>query len=531
LPDRELKPGESADITAPALVNLGTRSVRLQQIEEAEPLESLPAATLAPGSGALISSLVQATFAQSGGQAMEPNQLISWIQTLLGLLHSAAGSDDFYAQAARALVELVKLDSGRILFRMGDRWDVKTVQAGPRLLADSSWRPSSRVMANLLREKKTSWQVPDAGAGASTRGIDAVVAAPIVDRKGEVIGALYGERRQVGGQVLKPISQLEAMLVEVLASGVAAGLSRVEHEQAALNLRLQMEQHFGKRLATKLNARPELLEGRDTEISILFCDIRGFSRISEKLGAAKTVEWVSDVMGVLSQCVEDSEGVIIDFVGDELLAIWGAPEDQLDHAMRACRTALSMFANLAALNERWQPILGEPCALGIGINSGTCQVGNVGSKLKVKYGAMGNNVNLASRVQGATKHLKASLLITDATREGLTATSQSGSKFGTGDSFSTRRLCQVRVVNIAKPVTLYELTEPNKPRWNELKAGYEEALSEFTRGEFRQACRILGRLILDHPNDGPSLLLLSRAVGCLVEKPVDFDGVMVLAGK
>lgn len=516
---QELAPGASAQITLPAVLRVGKRTLRLQLVEDpgTEVLASLPMATMAPGDSSLISSVMTATI---GGAAMEANQLTAWIQAFLGLLHSAAGSEDFYAQAARALVDLVKLDSGRVLFRAGDAWQVKTVQAA-RLTADSEWRPSSRVMSNVVREKKTFWQVPDARSGASFKGIDAVVAAPIRDRKGDVIGALYGERRQVGGQVQRPISQMEAMLVDVLASGVAAGLARVEHEQAALKARLTLEQSFGKRLAAKLENHPELLDGRDTEISVLFCDIRGYSRISEKLGPARTVEWISEVMGVLAQCVEDHDGVVIDYIGDEMMAIWGAPEDQPDHAVRACRTALAMFDRLPSLNERWQPILQEAVQLGIGINSGMAQVGNVGSKLRLKYGAMGNTVNLGSRVQGATKYLKAPVLITGATQTALPASS----------AFETRRLCQVRVVNIAQPVTLFELTKSDHPTWAGLKLGYEEALAEFTRGEFRQACRILGRLIRDYPDDGPTLLLLSRAVGCLVEEPIPFDPVMVLAGK
>lgn len=187
--------------------------------------------------------------------------------------------------------------------------------------------------------------------------------------------------------------------------------------------------------------------------------------------------------------------------------------------MRACRTALAMFEHLPHLNERWEETLQEPLQLGIGINSGIAQVGNVGSKIKFKYGAMGKTVNLASRVQGATKHLKTSLLITDTTQAGL------------DDHFQTRRLCQVRVNNIAQPVTMYELVAPNKVGWVGLKLGYEQALDSFSRKDFRPACRVLGRLILDHPNDGPTLILLSRAVGCLVEEPEDFSPVMVLSSK
>jgi adenylate cyclase len=515
---QELQPGTMCQVSLPVVIRVGKKTLRMQTAEEEESLASLPMATLAPGAMSMVSGL-QATFARSGAAAMEADQLTAWIDAFLGLLHSAAGSEDFYVKAARALVDLVKLDSGRVLFRAGENWSETAVQTAARHPADPEWQPSRRVLGQVLREKKTFWQVPDSKISASTRGVDAVVAAPILDRKGDVIGALYGERRQIGAQVQRPISQLEAMLVEVLASGVAAGLARVEQEQAALRVRLQMEQYFGQRLAGKLVDHPELLVGRDTAISVLFCDIRGFSRISEKLGPARTVDWISDVMSVLSQCVQDSEGVVVDYIGDELMAIWGAPEDQPDHARRACRTALAMFASLVPLNERWQAVLHEPLDLGIGINSGNAQVGNVGSKLRLKYGAMGNTVNLGSRVQGATKHLKTSMLITESTRAGL------------DESFATRRICQVRVVNIAQPVALHELVGPSKSSWAGLKLDYEQALDAFTQGQFRPACRILGRLILDHPNDGPTLLLLARAVNCLVEEPEPFDPVMVLAGK
>src|SRR5437762_9902858 len=130
------------------------------------------------------------------------------------------------------------------------------------------------------------------------------------------------------------------------------------------------------------------------------------------------------------------------------MALWGAPDDQPEHARRACQAALAMFESLPQMNERWQPTLQEPLALGIGVNSGSAQVGNVGSRIKFKYGALGNTVNLASRVQGATKHMKAGLLITEATRALL------------DDGYATRRLCQVRVVNIEQPVTLFELVPP-----------------------------------------------------------------------
>lgn len=514
--NQDLGPGETCKVPLPVVLRIGRKMLRLQPIEEDEAMNSLPQATLAPGANTPMPRL-GAAFPRREGAAMDADQLMAWIHAFLGLLQSAAGSEDFYVKAASALVELVNLDSGRVLFREGGKWQEKAMHVSPKKGAPAEWRPSSRILANVLREKKTFWQVPE--ISTSTWGLDAVVAAPILDRHGEVIGALYGERRLIGMEVKDPISQLEAMLVEVLASGVAAGLARVEQEHAALRVRTQMEQYMTSRLAAKLVDHPDLLVGRDTDVSILFCDIRGFSRITEQLGPARTVELISDVMSVLTQCVLDRDGVVVDYIGDALMAMWGAPEDQPDHAIRACQTALAMFAALPALNQRWQSILHDTLGLSIGINSGTAQVGNVGSRIKFKYGALGNTVNLSSRVQGATKYLKTPILITAATQAAL------------DDRFLTRRLCDVRVVNIEQPVTLYELAEANRENWPVLKRDYEQALDEFTHGNFRPACRILGRLTLDHPHDGPTLILLSRAVNNLVNDPETFDPVMTLEGK
>ncbi|HLW66342.1 MAG TPA: adenylate/guanylate cyclase domain-containing protein, partial [Gemmataceae bacterium] len=272
-------------------------------------------------------------------------------------------------------------------------------------------------------------------------------------------------------------------------------------------------------LSHQLARHPNLLQGRDTEVSVIFCDIRAFSRISERLGPAKTVEWINDVLSALSECVRAEEGVLVDYVGDELMAMWGAPDEQPDHAARACRAALAMLNCLPALNERWQTTLKEPLDLGLGVNTGLARVGNVGSQQKFKYGPLGNTVNLASRVQGATKYLKCRVLITGATRAKLDS------------SFATRRLCSVRVVNIAEPVALHELVPRNQPHWPAAQIEYEKALLEFEKQNFSKAASILGNWRVEHPEDAPPLLLLYRVVQCMVEEPGEFDPIWSLPGK
>jgi adenylate cyclase len=231
------------------------------------------------------------------------------------------------------------------------------------------------------------------------------------------------------------------------------------------------------------------------------------------------VAWISDIMTTLSRCVLAHRGVLVDYVGDELLAMWGAPEKPIEPARLACRAALEMLAALPALNQRWQALLQEPVQVGIGVNTGKAWVGNTGSEHKFKYGPLGNTVNLASRVQGATKYLGCPLLITQNTESQLEG------------SFETRRLATVRVVNIAEPVALYELTAPGRAGWPAQKVRSERALEAFERGEFREAARLLGNLLADHPGDAPAVMLLSRAVQAMMDDPRSFDPVWILPGK
>src|SRR5262249_24059895 len=153
------------------------------------------------------------------------------------------------------------------------------------------WRPSQRIIERVRNDRKTFWELPRLDSG-SIMGVQAVVAAPILDQRAEVIGILYGDRRHLG----RPITRVEAMLGELVACGIASRLARLKQEQDAL----RFEQFFSPRLAQQLSAQPELLDGRMAEVSCLVCDVRGFSRFSNRLPPATTVQWISDVMAELS---------------------------------------------------------------------------------------------------------------------------------------------------------------------------------------------------------------------------------------
>ena len=519
----EVKPGEARDLTIPSQMMLGRKMIRIVAPESLSgPLNELPEATLPPGASfdGLATRMGGMQMPQFSGS--DPAGMIRWLRTVMEVLQAASTSSDFFEKAAQAAADMVGLDSVSVWLLKGEEWVVEASQVAPRLMAVPR-APASRHVLNKVRQRaKTLWDKPEGSSTATTslESIAAVVAAPILNSQGEVIGALYGDRsflsqanRQRG-----EITEVQAMLVELLAGGIAAGLERLKHEKAAVAARVQFEQFFTHDLAKQLEQNPDLLKGQEREVTLLFCDIRGFSRVSEQLGPAKTVEWINDVMGVLSDSVLAYDGVLVDYIGDELMAMWGAPSPQPDHATLACKAALDMLERLPELIDRWEPVLGERFDLGIGLNTGPARVGNTGTIRKFKYGPLGTTVNLASRVQGVTKHFKARLIITGATKAAIE------------DTFCTRRLGKVRVVNIKEPVELYELVPAEYTDWSTIQGGYEKALDHFEAGHFRPAAGLLGNLQVTYPSDGPSLILLARVVNALCERE-PFDPVWTLDSK
>jgi adenylate cyclase len=296
--------------------------------------------------------------------------------------------------------------------------------------------------------------------------------------------------------------------------------ARVNSLLAKRHMRVrELEQFFPPEVARQLLDRPDVLEeGTTTEISVLFCDVRGYSRISRALGPGETVEWISAVMEELTESILRNEGVLVDFIGDEVMAMWGAPTHQPDHAALACRTALEMLASLPRLNVLWEERLGERMAFGIGINSGPAWVGNSGTRRKFKYGPAGETVNVGSRVQGATKYLKTPLIVTRATYERLP------------ELFDARRLGRVQAVNIAEPIELFEVTAGGTRHWPDVKRLYEEALALYEQRRLPAAAQLLGHLIAAYGAEGPPLALMARTLEGLIDAE-KWAPVFLLPGK
>jgi adenylate cyclase len=545
----DVSPGKSVLTDPPVRLTLGTvqggrvvrlavslpirgQSMRLEPPQESDAglirkLEPLQTTNFNPDASATIP--VQLV----GNDPTAMEEVIRWLHGALGVLQAATSSSDFFQRAAQSVVDDVKCDRGAVLLLREDAWFVEAFSSSIRAKPKPDWRPSGSFLAYVLRENRTCWQTLDGSTPTGSLSmIEMVVGAPIRDQEGKILGVLYGECDLDKSKSLRTrMTRLEATLAEILAGSVANGLARIHQQKVALAAEVRFDQFFTPELSQELARNPNLLEGRDREVTLLFADIRGFSHQSEKLGPAVTMEWIGDIMNELSDCVLKESGVLVDYLGDELMAMWGAPTDQPDHPVRASRAALAMLSCLPKLNERWSSRLDEPIRLGIGINTGTARVGNTGSRFKFKYGPLGHMVNLAARLQGATKYLRVPILLSESTATKL------------HDGFLTRRLCSVRVVNIQKPVSLYELSYPDQTEWSHRCKTYDEALRLFEEASqmpedvqrlsmhLRTAAKQLGNLLSDCPDDGPAMVLLARVVNVLADENAPFNLVWDLPGK
>ncbi|HPM81651.1 MAG TPA: adenylate/guanylate cyclase domain-containing protein [Candidatus Anammoximicrobium sp.] len=509
-----LQPGESRELPLPTWVQIGYTRIDLAAGRpDREPQEDSSLTVLgASGHASSTTRLKQL------GDAPEPVTLARWFETLLQVQQSAAGSNEFFAKTASAVVELIGLDRGLVLLRENGDWRIEAECGERRSTIDFS----RTVVQSVLNKKQGVLLTPQVEAEASSLyDIQAVVAAPIFDG-GEVVGVVYGSRGGPSPSGLAEVTPLEAQIVQLLAAIVSTGLGRLRKEVEAAEARARFEQFASPELARELQRNPRLLEGADREITVLFCDLRGFSSLSERLGAANTYRLLADLMDRLTDCVFAHQGVIVDYFGDGLCAMWNAPLEQPDHADRACQAALDMLRDLPMLDRHWQPVTGGYFRLGIGIHTGTTLVGNAGSRRRMKYGPRGHAVNLASRVEGITKQVGTAAVLTGATRSRL------------GRDFALRRLCRARLAGVEQAVELYELAASGESaNWRQRCSVYEAALGHFEQGRWAEALAVLDRA--DHgeplPIDGPSNALREHLQSLVQSPGGEFDGVWAFEHK
>lgn len=260
------------------------------------------------------------------------------------------------------------------------------------------------------------------------------------------------------------------------------------------------------------------LGGDEKVLTVLFSDLQGFTSHSERYTPHEMIELLSEYYARMTEQIFAYEGMLKEYVGDELMAIFGAPIEQADHAAKACAAALAMREQRHILREEWAKIGRPPLIARTGINSGLMLVGNLGSKYRFAYGVLGDHVNLGSRLEGLNKAYGTEILIGENTARLVER------------SFLLREVDLVRVVGREQPVRIYELLAA---AGTALPAAKEEALRAYVAGleAYRQqhwgeALALFQLALSLWPADGPSRTMLERCqLYQKIPPPHDWDGV------
>lgn len=233
-------------------------------------------------------------------------------------------------------------------------------------------------------------------------------------------------------------------------------LNYLKSEQQRDYIRNAFGHYISPALVEKLVKNTEVLKlgGEMRDMSMLFCDIRGFTAISEQLDAGQLTQFINEFLTPMTQVILDEKGTIDKYIGDCIMALWSAPLEDNDHGKNACTAALKMLDELVLFNERQRALAQHEnrpffeVRIGIGINSGICCVGNMGSSMRFDYSVLGDNVNLAARLEGQSKSYGVNIIISEYTLASMKARHQE-------QDFAVLELDLIRVTGKQQPVRIY----------------------------------------------------------------------------
>jgi adenylate cyclase len=295
-------------------------------------------------------------------------------------------------------------------------------------------------------------------------------------------------------------------------------------ERQKRKVRAAFTQYVPPGVIAQVLQHPEFLRlgGEEKELTAMFSDIRGFTTLSEGLSPTALVELLNEFLSAMTDVIFDNWGTLDKYIGDAIMAFWGAPFPQSDHAVRACRTALQMIDVLKTLQAKWEAQGRPRIDVGIGINTGPMVVGNMGSTKRFNFTIMGDSVNLASRLEGINKEFGTRIIVSEATY------------LETQEHFTVRELDLIRVKGKKKPVKIFELLgltadlETHRDRVER----FHQGLEKYRSGKWESALETFEELTINYPQDAPSRIFLKRCHDLLEQPPAGaWDGVYVMKTK
>jgi adenylate cyclase len=294
---------------------------------------------------------------------------------------------------------------------------------------------------------------------------------------------------------------------------------------------------FGKFLppsvVDRLAENPErlVLGGETRELTVLFSDLRNFSTLSEGMSAQELTLFMNEYLTPMTDCILDREGTVDKYIGDAIMAFWNAPLDIADHSKKAVEAALAMRAAMVRFNEaraekaRAAGAEFKPAAMGVGINLGSCSVGNMGSIRRFDYSVLGDTVNLASRLEGASKILKVDILVSGAVR-------------AAAPDFTWLDLGEIVVVGREAPTPVAtpagDAAFAKSPEFGEWGGAHRQMLEDYAGRRFAEAAAAAAALSAKAPERWRALYLLLEKRYRMLEEislPHDWSPAWIMESK
>ena len=281
--------------------------------------------------------------------------------------------------------------------------------------------------------------------------------------------------------------------------GFVAMYRALVEEKEKRRVRGAFQQYLSPEVIRRLLENPDLVKPRKTEITVMFSDVRGFTTISEKLDAQELAALLNEYLTDMTQIVFRHNGTLDKYIGDAVMAFWGAPFEDPDHATEGCHAALEMIARLKEMQKKWKAE-GKPVLdIGVGLCTGVASVGNMGSELRYGYTALGDTVNLSSRLEGLNKEYATHILLSDTTYAAVE-----------DPLLVFRELDLIRVKGKLQPVTLYELVaargtpEGDAPDLEERLEFFAQGRACYRERRWQDAQIVFEKLLERWPDDGPA---------------------------
>ena len=300
--------------------------------------------------------------------------------------------------------------------------------------------------------------------------------------------------------------------------------SFLAEEKARVSLKKAFQSYVAPSVVDEIIKHPERLRlgGERRDLTIFFCDIRDFTTVSESLDPEELAKVLHDFLNPMSKIVVKHGGTIDKFMGDAIMALYGAPIHYPDHARRACSTAIEMLETLKALDKEWVGLGRPSLKIGVGINSGPVAVGNMGSDTLFDYTAIGDNVNLAARLEGLNKYYGTNTIISGSTVQELDG------------EFVLRELDLVRVKGKKQQVAIFELLgkAPADPQLAEFLQLYHQGLQLLRQRQWQESLAAFTTAAGLRPRDHHCHRYLMMAQQYLAEPPgPEWQGLSIMKDK